>query len=137
MSALTDTKTYKSEDANFPSRSSAAKEISLCSQQRLLKAAVKGIRRRPTKEDVQAFAPTSSLSNRNIWNCFSISICSIWNGILLPKSFWPAVRNNCSSDREKNFEIRGRRPRICKNSERSEQFLITECFFRFLRWYKL
>jgi hypothetical protein len=50
---LTDTKKYKSEDANFPSRSSAAKEISLCSQQRLLKAAVKGIRRCPTKEDVQ------------------------------------------------------------------------------------
>ena len=40
---------------------------------------------------------------------------------------------------EKNFEIRGWRPRICKifeitrtiysNSERSEQFLVTECFF--------
>ena len=40
---------------------------------------------------------------------------------------------------EKNFEIRGWRPRICKNfeitrtiysnRERSEQFLVTECFF--------
>ena len=40
---------------------------------------------------------------------------------------------------EKAFEIRGWRPRICKifeitwtiysNSERSEQFLVTECFF--------
>ena len=40
---------------------------------------------------------------------------------------------------EKSFEIRGWRPRICKhfeitrtiylNSERSEQFLVTECFF--------
>ena len=40
---------------------------------------------------------------------------------------------------EKNFEIRGWRPRICKiceitwtiysNSERSEQFLVQECFF--------
>jgi hypothetical protein len=40
---------------------------------------------------------------------------------------------------EKTFEIRGRRPRICKHfeitrtiyskSERSEQFLVTECFF--------
>ena len=37
---------------------------------------------------------------------------------------------------EKTFEIQGWRPRICKitrtiysNSERSEQFLVTECFF--------
>ena len=43
---------------------------------------------------------------------------------------------NCSIDREKPFEIRGWRPRICEitrkicsNSERSEQFLVTECFF--------
>ena len=46
---------------------------------------------------------------------------------------------NCSSDREKKFEFRGWRPRICNifeitrtiysNSERSEQFLVTECFF--------
>ena len=59
-------------------------------------------------------------------------------GILLPKLFWPTVRENCSSDREK-LEIRGWRPRICKtfeitrtiysNSERSEQLLVTECFF--------
>ena len=25
------------------------------------------------------------------------------NGILLPKLFWPTVRKNCSSDREKLF----------------------------------
>ena len=53
------------------------------------------------------------------------------NGILLPKLFWPTVRKNC--------EIQGWRPRICRifeitwtiysNSERSEQFLVTECFF--------
>ena len=31
------------------------------------------------------------------------------NGILLPKLFWPAVRKNCSSDREKllKFETEG------------------------------
>ena len=34
--------------------------------------------------------------------------------ILLPKLFWPTVRKNCSSDREKSFEIRDWRPRICK-----------------------
>ena len=32
------------------------------------------------------------------------------NGILLPKLFWPSVRKNCSSDREKRlkFEAEGR-----------------------------
>ena len=53
-------------------------------------------------------------------NCMQSSKLS-WNGIFLPKSFWPTVR--------KTFEIRGWRPRICKifeitrmiysNSERS------------------
>ena len=66
-----------------------------------------------------------------------------WNRILLPKLFWPTVRKKCPT-----FEIRGWRPRICKifeitrtiysNSERSEQFLVTECFFNlFLRPNKL
>ena len=51
------------------------------------------------------------------------------NGILLTNLFWPTVRKNCSSDREKLckiFEITGI---IYSNSERSEQFLVTECFF--------
>ena len=61
------------------------------------------------------------------------------NGILVPKLFWLTVRKNSSSDRKKPFEIRGWRPRVFKtfeitrtiysNSERSEQFLVTECFF--------
>ena len=47
---------------------------------------------------------------------------------------------------EKKFEIRGWRPRIFKieitrtiysNSERSQQFLVTECFFNFLMSHKL
>ena len=42
------------------------------------------------------------------------------NGILLPKLFWPTVRINCSSDREKKIKIRGWRPRIFKKN--SEQF---------------
>ena len=51
--------------------------------------------------------------------------------IVLPKLFWPTVREK--------FEIRGWRTRFCKifeitrtiysNSERSEQLLVTECFF--------
>ena len=62
------------------------------------------------------------------------------NGILLPKLFWATVRKNCSSDREKvsKFEAEGREyakilrsvdRTIYSNSERSEQFLVTECFF--------
>ena len=80
------------------------------------------------------------------WNfpfvCF-LALFLMWQtreyGILLPKLFWPTVRKHCSSDREKLFEIWGWRPRIFKNfeitrtiysnSERSEQFLVTECFF--------
>ena len=71
--------------------------------------------------------PLMIFPEKKIWKC-----CL---GILLPKLFWPTVRKNCSSDRE----IQGRRPRICKNfeinwtiysnSERTEQFLVKECFF--------
>ena len=34
----------------------------------------------------------------------------VWNGILLPKLFWPTVRKKCSCDREKflKFEAEGR-----------------------------
>ena len=52
------------------------------------------------------------------------------------------MRKKCSSD-QKTLEIRGGRPRICKifeitrtiysNSERSEQFLVTESFFNLSR----
>ena len=59
------------------------------------------------------------------------------NGILLPKLFRPIVRKNCSSDREKllKFEAEGQEflrslyRTIYSNSERSEQFLVTDCFF--------
>ena len=61
------------------------------------------------------------------------------NGILLPKLFWPTVRKNCSSDQEKlwKFEAEGREianfleitRTIYSSNERSEQFLVTECFF--------
>ena len=44
------------------------------------------------------------------------------NGILLPKLFWPTVRKNCSSDREKllKFEAVGRE--FAKNLRSLEQF---------------
>ena len=63
------------------------------------------------------------------------------NGTLLPKLFLPTVRKNCSSDRENflKFETEGRKfakitrsRTICSNSERSEQFLVTECFFNLI-----
>ena len=47
------------------------------------------------------------------------------NGILLPKLFWPTVRKNCSSDREKllKFEAEGRE--FLKNLGSLEQFIQT------------
>ena len=51
------------------------------------------------------------------------------NGILLPKLFWPTVRKNCSSDRKRTFEIRGWRPRICKNFEITKIWIWGEGFF--------
>ena len=57
------------------------------------------------------------------------------------------MRKNCSSGREKLLKFEAEGPRICKifeitgtiysNSERSEQFLVTECFFNFLKSNKL
>ena len=47
------------------------------------------------------------------------------NGILLPKLFWPTVRKNCSSDREKllKFEAEGRE--FAKFLRSLEQFIKT------------
>ena len=47
------------------------------------------------------------------------------NGILLPKLFWPTVRKNCSSDREKllKFEAEGRE--FAKFLKSLEQFIQT------------
>ena len=45
------------------------------------------------------------------------------NGILLPKLFWPTMRKNCSSDREKllKFEAEGRE--FAKFLRSLEQFI--------------
>ena len=56
----------------------------------------------------------STATKKSFWPYCEMTVPSK-NGILLPKLFWPTVRKNCSSDRNKNFEIRGWRPRICKN----------------------
>ena len=49
----------------------------------------------------------------------------VWNGILLPKLFWPTVWKNCSSDREKllKFEAEGRE--FAKFLKSLEQFIQT------------
>ena len=63
--------------------------------------------------------------------------CQRGIGILLSKLFWPTVRKNCSSDLEKNLKLetegrefakkfRSLNRTIYSNSERSEQFLVTE-----------
>ena len=48
-----------------------------------------------------------------------------WNGILLPKLFWPTVRKKCSSDQEKllKFEAEGRE--FAKILRSLEQFIQT------------
>ena len=50
---------------------------------------------------------------------------NIYIGILLPKLFWPTVRKNCSSDREKllKFEAEGRE--FAKILRSLEQFIQT------------
>ena len=45
------------------------------------------------------------------------------NGILLPKLFWPAVRRNCSSDREKLLKLECRE--FAKPLSSLEQFIQT------------
>ena len=79
-------------------------------------------------------------NRKSCWQPEFRPLCN--NGILLPKLFWPTMRNNCSSHREKllRFEAEGREfefffeitRTIYSNSERSKQFLVTECFFNLL-----
>ena len=66
---------------------------------------------------------------------------TVRNGILLPKLSWPIVRKNCSTDREKNLKFEAEHREFAKkfrsleqfwiysNRERSEKFLVRECFF--------
>jgi hypothetical protein len=47
------------------------------------------------------------------------------NGILLPKLFWPTVRKNCSSNREKVLKFEAEAREFAKNLRSLEQFLQT------------
>ena len=44
--------------------------------------------------------------NGNFARFVSLKNIKVWNGILLPKLFWPPVRNNCSSDQEELWNSR-------------------------------
>ena len=60
-----------------------------------------------------------------------LQICTS-NGILLPKLILHTLRKNSSSDPEKllKFEAGGQEfAKNCWNSEVSDQFLVTKCFF--------
>ena len=80
------------------------------------------------------------LESYSAWHSIDEILCrmggiqsKIWkrNGILLPKLFWPTVRKNCSSDREKKpFEIRGWRPRICKIFEITRTIFANRILFK-------
>ena len=47
------------------------------------------------------------------------------NGILLPKLFWPTVRKNCSSDREKLLKFEAEVRELTKFFKSLEQFIRT------------
>ena len=47
------------------------------------------------------------------------------NGILLPKLFWPTVRKNCSSDREKLLKFEAKGLEFAKSLRSLEQFIQT------------
>ena len=47
------------------------------------------------------------------------------NGILLPKLFWPTVRKNCSSDREKRLKFEAEGQEFEKILRSLEQFIQT------------
>ena len=50
---------------------------------------------------------------------------NLGNGILLPKLFWPTVRKNCSSDREKLLKFKAEGRKFAKFLRSLEQFIQT------------
>ena len=55
----------------------------------------------------------------------SILVVDWYNGILLPKLFWPTVRKNCSSDREKLLKFQAEGREFAKFLRSLEQFIQT------------
>ena len=71
-------------------------------------------------------ARPSGATTQKLLGTLDIHSLDCLNGILLPKLFRPTGRKKNVLVIEKNFEITRT---IYSNSERSEQFLVTECFF--------
>ena len=57
--------------------------------------------------------------------CKKILVYISVNGILLPKLFWPTVRKNCSSDREKLLKFEAESREFSKILRSLEQFIQT------------
>ena len=85
---------------------------------------------------VKSLTMQCSLAQCNIFP--KINLISRKHGISLSKLFWPTMKKNWSSDEEKllnsrqkaeNLQIFEITRAIYSNSERSEQFLVTQCFF--------
>ena len=56
---------------------------------------------------------------------FCFFLISWWNSVLLPKLFWPAVRKNCSGDREKLLKFVDEGQEFAKILRSVEQFIRT------------
>ena len=65
------------------------------------------------------------VSHRFIVCCLYYYFFQIYNGILLPKLFWPSVRNKCSSDREKLLKFKAEGREFAKVLRSLEQFVPT------------
>ena len=52
-------------------------------------------------------------------------VTNLGNGILLPKLFWPTVRKNCSSDREKLLKLKAESREFANILRSLEQFVRT------------
>ena len=76
-----------------------------------------------------ARAPSVSSEGRSYNSCSSTIGFRVMklrkNGILLPKLFWPTVRKNCSSDREKLLKFKAEGREFSKFLRSLEQFIQT------------
>ena len=66
-----------------------------------------------------------SKKNKSIICNFEKKKSKIKNGILLPNLFWPTVRKNCSSDREKLLKFEAEGWEFSKILRSLEQFIQT------------
>ena len=79
-----------------------------------------------TSKSVTAFDKSNTLLPRNPEKKRKIQILYLdKDGILLPKLFWPTVRKNCSSDREKLLKFKAEGQEFAKFLRWLEQFIQT------------